>query len=176
MAGNRKHIETVPVLKTWEDVNDALRQIALEEIAIDEIEGDMNKQILGMKKVAEQQKKPHNDRIGKLAADIKAYVDSHRDELGQRKTVSLTFGECGYRQSTSVQVPTARDKLAEIIRRLRARKMEDCITVKESVNKDALRQYGEEAVLEVGAKWVQKDGFWYEAAREKLEQLHAGQL
>ena len=54
--------------------------------------------------------------------------------------------------------------------------MDDCITIKESVNKDALRQYGEEAVLEVGAKWVQKDGFWYEAAREKLEQLHAGQL
>lgn len=171
----RTRIIEAPAFKSWEDVNGALREIALEEIALADIDGEMNQQIIGIKKVAEQDAKPHNDRIARLAKDINEFVSEHRDDLGKRKTKTLTFGECGFRQSTTITVPAAKDKLAEVIRRLRARKMTDCIAVKETVNKDILRQHGEEKVVAVGATWKQKDVFWYEAARDKLERLRAGQ-
>lgn len=57
----RKRVVEEPALKTWEDVNDALRQIAEAQIALGDIESDMQKQIIGAQKVAEEQSKPIKD-------------------------------------------------------------------------------------------------------------------
>ena len=48
----RKRVVEAPSLHSWEDVNDALRQIAEAQIALGEIQSDMQKQILGAQKVA----------------------------------------------------------------------------------------------------------------------------
>lgn len=167
----RKRIIDAPVLKSWEDVDGALREIAENEIALSDIDGDMNKQINGIKAIAAKEAKPHQDRIDKLAGDIKEFVTDHRAELGNKKTMALNFGECGFRQSTTIALPKAKEKLDDIIRRLKTRKMADCVIATEKVDKDALRKYGEYTVNAVGASWKQKDVFWYEAAREKLEKL-----
>lgn len=90
------------------------------------------------------------------------------------KSVVLTFGEVGFRLSTSVSLPRAKEKLEEIIRRLKSRQMTDCIVVEEKVNKEALKKYGEDTVNAVGATWKQSDVFGYEVNIAKLEQIKAG--
>lgn len=176
MAGNRKRILEAPALKDWEGVNAALREIAEAQLAIDDIEADMNRQLIGVKKTAEQDSKPHADRISKLEQDVKEYVEEHRDELGKQKTKALNFGEVGFRLSTTISLPKAKDKLADIIRRLKAKGMKDCVVVEEKVSEEALRKYGEDKVVAVGATWKQKDVFWYEAAKDKLERFQAGRV
>ncbi len=158
----RKRVVEAPSLHSWEDVNDALRQIAEAQIALGEIQSDMQKQILGAQKVAEEQSKPLNDNVAKLEREIKSFVTDHRDEMGKTKSVVLTFGEVGFRLSTSVSLPRAKEKLEEIIRRLKSRQMTDCIVVEEKVSKEALKKYGEDTVNAVGATWKQSDVFGYE--------------
>lgn len=170
----RKRVVEAPSLHSWEDVNDALRQIAEAQIALDEIQSDMQKQILGAQKVAEEQSKPLNDNVAKLEREIKSFVTDHRDEMGKTKSVVLTFGEVGFRLSTSVSLPRAKEKLEEIIRRLKSRQMTDCIVVEEKVSKEALKKYGEDTVNAVGATWKQSDVFGYEVNIAKLEQIKAG--
>lgn len=170
----RKRVIEAPSLKSWEDVNDALRQIAEAQIALGEIQSDMQKQILGAQKVAEEQSKPLNDNVAKLEREIKSFVTDHRDEMGKTKSVVLTFGEVGFRLSTSVSLPRAKEKLEEIIRRLKSRQMTDCIVVEEKVSKEALKKYGEDTVNAVGATWKQSDVFGYEVNIAKLEQIKAG--
>ena len=170
----RKRVVEAPSLHSWEDVNDALRQIAEAQIALGEIQSDMQKQILGAQKVAEEQSKPLNDNVAKLEREIKSFVTDHRDEMGKTKSVSLTFGEVGFRLSTSVSLPRAKEKLEEIIRRLKSRQMTDCIVVEEKVSKEALKKYGEDTVNAVGATWKQSDVFGYEVNIAKLEQIKAG--
>lgn len=170
----RKRVVEAPSLHSWEDVNDALRQIAEAQIALGEIQSDMQKQILGAQKVAEEQSKPINDNVAKLEREIKSFVTDHRDEMGKTKSVVLTFGEVGFRLSTSVSLPRAKEKLEEIIRRLKSRQMTDCIVVEEKVSKEALKKYGEDTVNAVGATWKQSDVFGYEANIAKLEQIKAG--
>lgn len=165
----RKRLVDAPALHSWDDVNAALREIAEKQIAIGDIEAEMNRQIIGAKKIAEQASKPHNDRIAKLEHDIKEFVTDHRAELGKLKSKTLTFGEVGFRLSTMVSLPKAKEKLAEIIRRLKARQMTDCIIVEEKVSKDNLKKYGEDTVNAVGATWKQKDTFGYEVFTAKLE-------
>ena len=138
----RKRVIEAPSLKSWEDVNDALRQIAEAQIAVGDIESDMQKQI--------------------------------RDEMGKAKSMTLTFGEVGFRLSASVSLPRAKEKLEEIIRRLKSRQMTDCIVVEEKVSKEALKKYGEDTVNAVGATWKQGDVFGYEVNIAKLEQIKAG--
>ena len=170
----RKRVVEAPSLHSWEDVNDALRQIAEAQIALGEIQSDMQKQILGAQKVAEEQSKPLNDNVAKLEREIKSFVTDHRDEMGKTKSMVLTFGEVGFRLSTSVSLPRATEKLEEIIRRLKSRQMTDCIVVEEKVSKEALKKYGEDTVNAVGATWKQSDVFGYEVNIAKLEQIKAG--
>ena len=40
--------------------------------------------------------------------------------------------------------------------------MDDCITVKEGVNKDILKSYDEKDILKVGGKLHKEDTFYYE--------------
>lgn len=170
----RKRVVEAPSLHSWEDVNDALRQIAEAQIALGEIQSDMQKQILGAQKVAEEQSKPLNDNVAKLEREIKSFVTDHRDEMGKTKSMVLTFGEVGFRLSTSVSLPRAKEKLEEIIRRLKSRQMTDCIVVEKKVSKEALKKYGEDTVNAVGATWKQSDVFGYEVNIAKLEQIKAG--
>lgn len=170
----RKRVIEEPTLKSWEDVNDALRQIAEAQIALGDIESDMQKQIIGAQKVAEEQSKPIKDAQTRLEREIKAFVTEHRDEMGKAKTMTLTFGEVGFRLSTSISLPRAKEKLEEIIRRLKSRQMHDCIVTKEEVSKEALKKYGEDTVNAVGATWKQSDVFGYEVNIAKLEQIKAG--
>ena len=171
----RKRVIEAQSLKSWEDVNDALRQIAEAQIALGDIESDMQKQIVGAKKVAEDQSKPYKDRVAKLERELKNFVTEHRADMGKTKTRALTFGEVGFRLSTSVSLPRAKEKIEEIIRRLKTRQMMDCIVVKEDVSKEALKKYGEDTVNAVGATWKQQDVFGYELNFSKLEQVKAGQ-
>ena len=103
----------------------------------------MNKQIVGAKKVAEEQSKPYKDRVARLERDLKDFVTEHRADMGKVKTKALTFGEVSFRLSTAISLPRAKDKIEEIVRRLKARKMTDCIVTKEEISKDALKKYGE---------------------------------
>lgn len=136
----RKRVVEPSGVKTWEDANDALRQIAEAQLAVQDIEGEMNKQILGAKKAAEEQSKPHKDRIAKLERELKDFVTEHRADMGKAKSKILTFGEVGFRLSTSVSLPRAKEKIEEIIRRLKNRQMMDCIVIKEDISKEALKE------------------------------------
>ena len=95
--------------------------------------------------------------------------------MGKAKSKTLTFGEVSFRLSTVVSLPRPKEKIEEIIRRLKARKMTDCIVVEEKVSKEALKKYGEDTVLAVGAGWKQKDVFGYEVNLARLEQIKAGE-
>lgn len=76
----RKRVVEAPSLHSWEDVNDALRQIAEAQIALGEIQSDMQKQILGAQKVAEEQSKPLNDKASK-AFMLDAVIDEDAERL-----------------------------------------------------------------------------------------------
>lgn len=171
----RKRVIEPPSIKTWEDADDALRQIAEATLALGDIESEMNKQIVGAKKVAEEQSKPYKDRVARLEHDLKDFVTEHRADMGKVKTKALTFGEVSFRLSTAISLPRAKDKIEEIVRRLKARKMTDCIVTKEEISKDALKKYGKDAVNAVGATWKETDVFGYEINLARLEQIKSGQ-
>lgn len=159
----RKRMEE-PSLKSWEEVDSTLKRIREAEIEMGRITADMEKYILDIKQKAEEQASPYKDEVKKLELQVKEFVSLNKDEL-KGKSREMTFGTVGFRMSTKLVLPKAADKF---IKQLRKLGMGDCITIKESVNKDILKTYDEKTILMVGASLKKEDTFWYETKQEEL--------
>lgn len=167
----RKRVDT-EALTSWNDVSGALAEIGGIERDIQGVEIQMQQKIDAAKAEAAEACRPLLERKARLETQIAAYADTNRDDLGDRKSKTLYFGTVGYRKSTKIILPRAAAKLAEIVIRLRARGMQDCIVTKpESVDKEALKKYPEKEILDVGATLDIKDAFWYEIDREHLIEM-----
>lgn len=103
------------------------------------------------------------EEIKKLEAIIKEYVTENKGDL-KGKSRELTFGRVGFRFSTKVSIPKNVEKLIKLLRK---NEMDDCIIVKETVNKDVLRTYDEKDIIKVGASLKKEDTFWYETRKEE---------
>ena len=125
----------------------------------------MNVQIDTIKQAYEEKVQEYKKQIKQKELLIKEFTTDKRDQL-DGKTKDLTFGKVGFRKSTKLQLPKALDK---VIAALRKRGMEDCISVKETVNKDILKQYDEQRILEVGGSLKVEDAFWYETKQAELK-------
>ncbi|WP_027364006.1 host-nuclease inhibitor Gam family protein [Desulfotruncus alcoholivorax] len=158
----RKRMEGT-ALKSWDEVNLNLKEICECELELESIEGEMNTKIQDLKLDAEMKAKPIQERVARLAQEVKEFTELNRDDI-KGKSRNLNFGKVGFRQSTKILVRSAK----AVINALRLRKMDDCIVVKESVNKERLREYPDEVIASVGARKTVQDVFWYETDREKL--------
>ena len=161
----RRKVDKPPQLHSWDDVNIALRRILECESCIDEINVELTRTIAAAKDEADQRARAAQEMKREAEVNVKDFVMRHRDEL-DGKTKQLNFGRTGFRLSTSLVVPS--NKTADVIESLRRYGMEDCITVKESVNKDVLKRYPCENIQRTGAYLKSVDEFWYEVDKETL--------
>lgn len=160
----RRKIKDEHLLKTWEEVDLTLKEIAEYEMKIEKIQADMNQNIHDVKLDAEMKAKPLQDKIEMLGLYVKDFVEENKAELNG-KTKTLNFGKTGFRLSTKLVIR----KAESILENLKRFKMQDCINTKETINKDVLKKYSEEDIIKVGASLKKEDVFWYETEREELK-------
>ena len=155
-----------PTLKSWDEVNEHLKEQGLIELAVQEIESKMNLEINGIKEKAEDQAKPLKERAKVIAREVKEYSDYHRDEIKGKEKV-LTFGKVGYRKSTKITVP--RKNTASIIKALFTKGLEACVRTVQEVNKDALRALSDDVIAEIGCTRKVEDVFFLEVDHGKIQ-------
>jgi phage host-nuclease inhibitor protein Gam len=163
----RTRIPDAPQLKSWDDVNNALMEIARGEIEIAEIEGRMNIQINAIKEKAESECAPIRAAIAERGRQLKEFAELNRPDFGKSKSKKLTFGSLGWRASTSIVIKKALTE--KIIDNLRKLGMGDCVKVKEEINKEILATYPEEKIIASGASVKHDDTFWYETDKQSLQ-------
>ena len=162
----RKRI-TGTTLESWQEVDRCLaeigridRELGLLEVAqqegIDQIKADT-------KFAAEPLQ---NKKLG-LEVAIKAFAESNRAEFVKVKTRELTFGTVGFRLSTSVVIK----RIGDTVQALKDLGLKDCLLVKETPNKDAMRALPLETLHAVGAALKKEDAFGYEIKREMLAEV-----
>ncbi len=153
----RKRMET-PMLQDWDAVDMALKAIAEANNELAVINGSMNMQINALKEASDSMAKPYKEEIKKQELLIKEFTQANRADM-KGKSRRLTFGTVGFRASTKLSLPK---EIKKVITLLKKSGMEDCITVKEGVNKDILKTYDEKDILKVGGKLSREDTFYYE--------------
>lgn len=146
--------EADTLLKQISDINANLRKIEADaDIKVNEIKEEMKEkaeQLLEQKELLEK--------------SIGIYCEYNKGELfGDKKTIELTFGLFGYRQSTSIAVKQTTLEL------LKKHGLEEAIITKESPNKDIMRDWSEEKLKLVDARRNVEDKFWVEAKSNDIE-------
>lgn len=150
-------------LKSWEDVSVTLKMIGECQIAIEAIEADMNTKISDLKLNAAIKSRVYQDKIKRFELEIKQFSEENKPDI-KGKTKFLDFGKIGFRESTKIALKS----IQAVLNNLKARKMTDCIRIKEEVNKESLGKYPDDVIAAVGASKKTEDVFWYEVDREKL--------
>ena len=154
------------MLKSWEEVNESMKEMGYCQIALENAEADMQLRINQAKEDAEVIGKPLKNKIKELEKEISIFAEEHKDEI-EGKTKELHFGKVGFRLRTSISIPTK--KLESVIQKLKKLGMENCIKITENVNKDVLATYSEKEIAKVGAVRKTEDKFWCEIDRQKIK-------
>ena len=160
----RKRV-TDQVLQSWDDVNEALKAIGRADSAIAAIEAEMNEQIAETKAAAKAKTKAHEEAKKLQEMMIQQYVSAHKTEL-KGKSHKLAHGTVGFRLSTRLVLPK---EIKPIIEAIRKNGMMDCLNQTVTVNKEILKTYSEEQIIEVGGSLKKEDTFWYEVDRESVQ-------
>lgn len=157
---------------SWEEVNDALRQIGENNRDIAAAENVMNEQIANAKAAAEAKCANLRANTNMLAQALETFATTHRADMGKLKSRQLTFGTVSFRLSSKIGLPTGADELEAIVKRLRMEGMADCIVQPPpKVSKDALRKYSDEKIISIGATVKTKETFGYEIDCEEIAKL-----
>lgn len=159
----RKRMEEA-TLRSWDEVDAKMKEILEDEMTIESIEAAMNKRIADLKAEAEAAAKPAKERRKKNELLIKEFATMNRADLNG-KSRDMNFGKVGFRFSTRVMLPKV---VESVIHNLKKFGMVDCIVTKETVNKDILKTYSEEAIINIGGSLKKEDTFWYETKRDAL--------
>lgn len=151
-------------LKSWTEVDDTLRQVAILERKLAKIEGEQNAAIDKIKAQMTEQADPIRATLKTLAADLKDYAERNRLEFLDQKTRELTFGKVGFRMSTKLVIKHAANTLAALL----ALGLHQCVRTRQEPDKEAMRELSDDQLAAVGAARQKVDEFWFEVDTTKL--------
>jgi len=147
----------------------ALSEIAEIERTITSHEAHMNETIDKAKADAKALCAPLVSRRKELADALATYATLHKTELfANRRSLDLGFGQIGFRKVTKLMTQP-KITMASVLERLRDLNFTEAIRSKESVDKEAMREWPEERLATVGMRRMSSDDFFYEIDQEAVE-------
>lgn len=150
-------------LESLDDVNLALRDIGLKEKELDAIDSKAAKEIAEIKTRAAKDGEELRKEIAETAAKIQAYAEYNKAELFKdKKSVDLSFGKIGYRQSTKISV---KKTTLELLKKLG---FKSCVRIKEECDKDAMGNLTDDDLKSVDAARKVSNDFFCEANMEEV--------
>jgi len=159
----RKRVESG--IKTWEEADQVLLEIGRIDREVEAMEAELQRSIEAAKEQAVRFVKPLQELKAALELSLKAFCEGRRDELKGKSRI-LNFGAVSFRLSTKIVIKG----LQACLDALKFLGLGDFIRVKESPDKDRLKDLDDATLAQVGARRVVEDVFGYEVNRERVRE------
>ncbi len=164
MAKRKKPEIKVKKITSLNEADLVLRRIAELNNIVKKIEADADEEINRIKEAAKKEAEGILDEIEALEHSLAIFSEYNKEELFKdKKTIELTFGLFGFRQSTSISIKK------DTLELLKQHGFKEAIKIKESVNKEIMRDWSDEKLKLVNAKRVVKDSFWVEVKENPVD-------
>lgn len=151
-----------------------LRELAEIDRGLATIETTLNAKVDNLKKAADAEASPMREHREELAAALMAFAEDRKVEIFVgAKSVELTFGTIGFRESTKLKPASKRTTWEMVLERLRELGEKSAIRTSEQINKETLEGWTEEKLVLIGVRRWQEDRFWFELKREALAEKGA---
>ena len=163
----RKKVVAEAMMKSWAEVDDALRDIRECSHVMAELGVERDRRIDAAKDDYAKNALPLQNRQKKLEGYVREYTDAHRAELTGKSRV-LNFGTVGYRMSSKLMLASA--TVADAIATLKSMGKGELIKTTETLDREALKKQPEEVLFSVGAYIRQTDEFYYDVSEAKPDE------
>lgn len=156
-------------LKSWDDVDIALKELASLEVKKQKAEGEMLEAINEIKEDTKAKVAPINEQIKHKIKMIELFCSKNKAEFAKKRSKELNFGKIGFRLVTSVPIPRDKAKVEALLKSLKAYGLSDCIVFEEKPNKEKLKELDDATLVKLGLEKRVKDSFRVEPFIEKIE-------
>lgn len=165
MAKKRSKPEVdVTKVTSLSEADALLHRIADLRAALRKEEADADIAVNEIKERLKASCQPLLDEINALEKSLAVYSEYNKEELFKdKKTIELTFGLFGFRQSTAISVRKS------TLEKIKEHCLTEAIRIKETPNKDIMAEWSEEKLALVDARRVVKDQFWIETKENDVE-------
>ena len=156
------------IIRSLDQADGALHQVGSLDHQLQQEQADLAQQIEDLKKALIERQEPLIARREKLLEALEAYATHEKDELfpdGEKRSIDLPFGTLGWRRSTEISITRKCT-----VEHLEGLGLASCVNVKKTVSKGELGKLEDTQLQAAGAKRVEKDGFFVELNRERLEE------
>ena len=160
MPPKRKESE----LKTWEEVDNAMKELGELQIKKEKLEGEQTLKINQIKDETLQKAAGLDERISKLKKEIERFAEEHRADFSQKRSKNLNFGKIFFRYTESISAKC----IATAISALKALNLDSFIRVKEELDKDQLKTLDAKTLARCGITLKQVDKITIEPDYVKL--------
>jgi len=170
---SRTKVSAEPVLKDWNEVNDALREIGMIERQVAFAEARMNERIDALKSKYDGEAAPTQARKLRLEKDIEEFCIANKTDFERTRTKYFLFGEVSFRLVRTLK-PQGRWTWARVLEHLKnfGQRGADYIRIAESVDRDSLRDLAiaGEDMTDLGVRLATTDQFGYKINTESLDE------
>lgn len=163
--GSREKGQTSSI-KTWDEVDQALRRMGEIDIATQKILGNLTLKVNGLKATAEEDAGPLNAERKEIEESVAAFCEEHKDEFARQRSKELTFGLIAYRIVTKIVIRSKEACLAA----MHALKLDSYIRIIEEPDKLAMEGLDDAVLAKVGAKRKTEDKLRIEPNLERLKE------
>ena len=172
----RKKVDAEPVLKTWGEVEEALKEIKKIDNDVVRIEARFNDRIDAITNSMAGKTEEPLKRKARLEKDLEEFARANKDEVRSEKrlkTKELNHGFIGFRWTPWKIVTVNKKKAEDVIKLLKKKEFFSWISTRESINKTAVMKDFDEEVTDkeemssVGLKRDHKEEFWYDTDKTR---------
>ncbi|MDR2033516.1 MAG: host-nuclease inhibitor Gam family protein [Helicobacteraceae bacterium] len=156
-------------VSSWNDVDIALKEIGECEIKIANIEGEATIAINEIKEAAKPKIAPFAAKKEHLEKLVTLFCEGNKSEFADKRSKQFNFGEVGYRLVKSVALPRVREKIAALIKSIKAYGYGECVAAEETINKEMIVELEDAALVKLGLKRTIKDSFRIVPKLEAIE-------
>lgn len=151
----RQRLEKGTALKTWEDVDVALGEMARLNARVGAIEEEYGKKIQALQEEELSRKSGLQALANSLLKNMEEFCAAHSEEI-KGKSKALNNGRVGFRQSTLIEI----EDMASTVKALRKKGLEEFVVIVETADKNALRRLEDKELEGIGAQRIIKETFF----------------
>lgn len=137
-------------LGNWMEVDTALEEMSRLSIEILAVEARLGLRVLDLMNEYGQSLDSLHRRKRDIESRIEGFCGSRKAEFAEKRSRRLTFGKIAFRLAEKIEIPDGMENVA--IRTLKGLGWDECVEVKESLNKPALKRLSDAHLAMCGLK------------------------
>ncbi len=157
-------------IDSFSDVDSALKRLCELTVGIEKINGEVTVLCNQIKEGRKSEVERLENEKNYIEQQITTFCEANKHEFAEKRSKDFTFGEIGYRISTSVAIPRVVAKVEALLKSIKSFGLaKECIVYEEKPNKEALAELDDGTLVKLGIKKTVKDNFRIVPKIESLE-------